>query len=174
MQTLAGHSVALRRATSADASFFRAALATEEVAQWWGNGWPDVEGDLAKSDHQTLAIVADGSAVGMIQWWEDETPITHQAGIDMFLHPDYHRRGYGSDALLTLVRWLLGPGGHHRVMIDPATDNLPAIACYEKIGFRRVGVFREFWKDRDGVWRDSLLLDLLAKDIIDPKGSPAQ
>ncbi|WP_159031876.1 hypothetical protein [Streptomyces lydicus] len=29
--------------------------------------------------------MTDGSIVGMIQWWEDATPITHQAGINILV-----------------------------------------------------------------------------------------
>jgi aminoglycoside 6'-N-acetyltransferase len=28
-----------------------------------------------------------------------------------------------------------------------------------------VGVMREYWRDPDGVWRDGLLLDLLAREL---------
>jgi aminoglycoside 6'-N-acetyltransferase len=30
--------------------------------------------------------------------------------------------------------------GHHRLVIDPAADNERAIRCYERVGFRRIGV----------------------------------
>ena len=50
-------------------------------------------------------------------------------------------------------------------MIDPAAENERAIRCYEKAGFRRVGVMREHWRDGDGVWRDGVLLDLLAAEL---------
>ena len=50
-------------------------------------------------------------------------------------------------------------------MIDPAADNERAIRCYEKAGFRRVGIMREHWLDPDGAWRDGLLMDLLASEL---------
>ena len=50
-------------------------------------------------------------------------------------------------------------------MIDPAAHNERAIRCYEKVGFKRVGVMREYWRDPEGVWRDGLLLDLLADEL---------
>lgn len=55
--------------------------------------------------------------------------------------------------------------GHHRITIDPAAHNDRAIRCYEKVGFKRVGVMREYWLDADGVRRDGLLLDLLAAEL---------
>ncbi|MET7390796.1 GNAT family protein [Streptomyces sp. NPDC005529] len=166
IDTLNGRSVVLRRATPDDAPAFRAALACEEVARWWTrNGWLNVEGDLARPDHRRLAITVEDAVVGMIKWWAEESPVCPYATVDMFLHPDHHRRGYGTDALRTLVGWLLGPGGQHRVTIDPSADNTAAIRCYERVGFRRVGALRQYWKDDAGQWRDGLLLDLLASDL---------
>ena len=47
--------------------------------------------------------------------------------------------------------------------IDPAVDNAPAIRCYEKAGFRRVGVMRAAWRDGwTGEWRDTLFMELVA------------
>jgi len=51
------------------------------------------------------------------------------------------------------------------VTIDPAAENSAAIRCYERVGFRRVGVLREYWRDGSGVWRDGLLMDLLASEL---------
>jgi len=65
----------------------------------------------------------------------------------------------------TTARHLGRDLGHHRIAIDPAADNARAIRCYEKVGFRRVGVMREYGRDADGVWRDGVLLDLLASEL---------
>ena len=53
--------------------------------------------------------------------------------------------------------------GHHRLVIDPAADNEPAIRCYTAVGFRPVGVLRRYV---DGAgWHDGLLMDLLAEEL---------
>jgi aminoglycoside 6'-N-acetyltransferase len=49
---------------------------------------------------------------------------------------------------------------------DPEVENETAIACVRKAGFRPVGVAREYLRDRSGVWKDGLLLDLLAKELV--------
>lgn len=64
-----------------------------------------------------------------------------------------------------MLRHLVHDRGHHRVTIDPALENERAIRSYEKAGFRRVGVMREYGRDADGVWRDGLLLDVLASEV---------
>jgi aminoglycoside 6'-N-acetyltransferase len=61
------------------------------------------------------------------------------------------------------VRLLIDERGHHRITIDPAVANAPAIRAYEKAGFRRVGVMRRYERDTGGEgWHDGLLMELLA------------
>jgi aminoglycoside 6'-N-acetyltransferase len=52
-------------------------------------------------------------------------------------------------------------------VIDPAADNVAAIRCYTKVGFKPVGVMRSYELGLDGAWHDGLLMDLLADDLID-------
>ena len=73
--------------------------------------------------------------------------------------------GLGTDAVRTLVRHLIVDEGHHRLVIDPATDNAAAIRCYRKVGFREVGVMRQYERSPDGTWHDGLLMELLADDF---------
>ena len=74
--------------------------------------------------------------------------------------------GCCTDALRTLCVHLMRDLGHHRLVIDPAADNEAAIGCYTKVGFRRVGVIRQYERGQDGTWHDGLLMDLLAEDLL--------
>jgi aminoglycoside 6'-N-acetyltransferase len=44
--------------------------------------------------------------------------------------------------------------------------NEPAIAAYTRVGFRPVGVMREYQRMPDGSWVDALLMDLLAAGLV--------
>ena len=114
-----------------------------------------------------LLVVEDASStvIGAIQWAEEEDPDYRHASIDMFLHPSVHGHGYGADAALTLCRHLVEAAGFHRVTIDPAAANVAAIRCYEKVGFRPVGIMRQYERGADGTWHDGLLMDLVADDL---------
>jgi hypothetical protein len=58
--------------------------------------------------------------------------------------------------------------GHHRLVIDPNAANVRAIRAYEKVGFRRVGVLRQYeWHQSQGGWTDGLLMDLLRDELVD-------
>ena len=80
--------------------------------------------------------------------------------------PGRHDAGVGTDAVRTLARHLITDHGHHRIEIDPAADNDPAIRCYTKVGFRPVGIRRRSERGTDGSWHDALLMDLLAEELI--------
>lgn len=111
-------------------------------------------------------IRVGGEDVGFIQHYQETDPDYRHAGMDVFLVERAQGRGAGTDAVRTLARWLLDEVGHHRLIIDPATDNSPAIRCYEKVGFRPVGVMRCYERGPDGTWHDSLLMDLLADELV--------
>jgi aminoglycoside 6'-N-acetyltransferase len=107
----------------------------------------------------------DGTPIGGIQWEEEDDPDYRHAGIDVYLDPARHNQGLGTDAVRTLAHHLIETEGHHRLTIDPAADNHAAIRAYEKAGFRKVGVMREYERGADGTWHDGLLMDLLADDL---------
>jgi aminoglycoside 6'-N-acetyltransferase len=134
-----------------------------EVRRWWDAPEEGFPWDEPTSTRLTIEV--EGAIAGLIQYWEENEPKYRHAGIDLFVDPRLHGRGIGSAAITQVVRLLFDERGHHRITIDPAVDNAAAIAAYEKVGFRRVGVMREAERDVDGDgWHDALLMELLARD----------
>jgi aminoglycoside 6'-N-acetyltransferase len=134
---------------------------TPEVARWWDQPADGFPWDEPESTRFTIAV--DGAVAGLIQYWEESEPKYRHAGIDLFIDPGLHGRGVGEEAVSRVVRLLVDERGHHRITIDPAVDNIAAIRCYEKVGFRRVGVLRQAERDADGRgWHDVVLMELLA------------
>jgi RimJ/RimL family protein N-acetyltransferase len=68
--------------------------------------------------------------------------------------------GYGSEALRLALRFAFHEINLHRVQLTVFSYNAPAIALYEKLGFRREGMYREFLQ-RDGIRYDMYLYGLL-------------
>jgi aminoglycoside 6'-N-acetyltransferase len=136
---------------------------TAEVVRWWDVPSEGFPWDEPESTRFTIEV--DGRVAGMIQYSEETEPKYRHAAIDVFVDPDLHGQGIGTEALRELVEILIAERGHHRITIDPATDNVAAIRSYEKAGFTPVGVMREHERDVGGDgWHDSLLMELLASD----------
>lgn len=141
-----------------DAPRLREIHACAGVAAWWGQPEPDFP--IADDPSATrLTLFANGELAGLLQFSEETDPNYRHARIDIFIAPALQNRGFGTDALALLLEYLLRERGHHRVTIDPAATNHAAIRCYEKAGFRRVGVMRSAERDGSGAWRDVLLME---------------
>jgi aminoglycoside 6'-N-acetyltransferase len=169
MPTLQGAHVTLRLATTADIPELARIRSTPEVLRWWRGGEDmaaSVAEDLADEGTETLVIEHEGSVAGAIQWHAEDEPDYEHAGIDIYLDPALHGQGLGAEAIRTLARHLIADKGHHRLVIDPAADNVAAIRCYSKVGFRPVGLMRNYERGVDGSWHDGLLMDLLADELI--------
>jgi aminoglycoside 6'-N-acetyltransferase len=165
---LRGDRVVLRPLAEADVDRIVELGSDPEVARWWRGLTPEHVLEKARGEDAgvaVFAIVVEGEIAGMIQYWEEADEEFRHAGVDLFLGAPYQGRGLGTDAVRTMARHLIADRGHHRLTIDPAAHNERAIRCYEKVGFKRVGVMREYWLDADGVWRDGLLLDMLATEL---------
>lgn len=72
-------------------------------------------------------------------------------------------QGYGAEALRLLLDFAFGELNLRRVQLTVFSYNTTAIALYEKLGFLREGVFREFVY-RDGQVYDMLLYGLLRRE----------
>jgi aminoglycoside 6'-N-acetyltransferase len=165
---LQGERVLLRPLEERDLDRLVEIGAEPDVARWW----PDITreelaGKAAADEDNTVALTVelDGRVAGMIQYHEETDPEFRHAGIDLFLAGECRGQGLGADAVRTLARHLFQDLGHHRATIDPAFANERAIRCYERVGFRRVGIMRRYWRDPGGEWQDGLLLDLLPGEL---------
>ncbi len=144
---------------------------TAEVFARWGEideGFPFDDAEAV-----VFAALVDGAVRGLVQYSEETTPMYRHAGIDIFLDPAVHGRGVGREAVWLVADHLIRERSHHRLVIDPAADNGPAIRCYASVGFRSVGLMRQYERGPDGTWHDGLLMDLLGPELRRPeRGSP--
>jgi aminoglycoside 6'-N-acetyltransferase len=165
---LVGHLVKLRPGRPEDAPRLRAILAEPSVSRWWGepDPVPVIEEALLGGDSAVLLVVEIGGQVaGGIQYDEETDPMYRHASIDVYLGRRFQGYGAGTEAVGLLVRFLFEQRGHHRITIDPAADNHQAIRSYAKVGFRPVGVMRQYERGSDGRFHDGLLMDLLRDDL---------
>lgn len=169
MTVLHGTLVVLQPTTTEDIPALAAIRGAPEVHARWNGGddlKADIAADLNDPDTACSTVLHQQRIVGMIQWYSEEDPHYRHAGIDLFLDPAAHGKGLGTDAVRTLARHLIDDLDYHRLVIDPAADNTTAIRCYAKVGFRPVGIMRQYERGPDGTWHDGLLMDLLAGDLV--------
>jgi aminoglycoside 6'-N-acetyltransferase len=167
--TLYGPRVTIRPGSPDDVPRLLAVLAEESVARWWGK--PEsaerIVANLNGHGSSVLLVVEfDAQLAGGIQFHEELDPMYRSADIDIFLGQGCQGHGAGPEAVSLLARFLFERRGHHRITIDPAAANRRAIRCYEKVGFRAVGVMRQYERGDNGQFHDGLLMDLLRDELL--------
>ena len=71
----------------------------------------------------------------------DETDIMNIA-----VHPDWRRRGIAESLIDNLIRELKNRGSH-ALMLEVRVSNDPAARLYEKLGFRQVGLRKNYYRN---------------------------
>jgi aminoglycoside 6'-N-acetyltransferase len=135
-----------------------------EVSRYWVSD--DAADNLLtqQTDDERLtayAITVDDEVIGWLGVAENLDETYRSAGIDLFITTTRHAQGFGTEAITLVCRELFEASGHHRITIDPSAGNARAIRAYEKVGFRRVGVMRQYERGRDGTFHDGLLMELI-------------
>jgi aminoglycoside 6'-N-acetyltransferase len=134
------------------------------VKRWWQEPRADF---LAEEDGVfKRAVLYDGETIGFVQWHEETDPMYRHAGVDLFIGDAFAGRGLGTEVVRVICTHLVDQRGFHRIAIDPQVANEAAIACYRKVGFKPVGVMRRYERDASGEWRDGMLMDLLADELV--------
>jgi len=111
--------------------------------------------------------VADETAtIGMIA---TNAIDTHNRSVEFDIligESGYRDRGFGTDAIRTLVRFLFDTVGLHRVWVGTYEHNVRAQRAYEKVGFLREGLLREAdWvEDR---WVNVVVYGLLDHEFLE-------
>lgn len=138
------------------------------VAEWWGDAEKSVRDAMETSEVETHYLIEVGDeTAGMIQSYEETDEMYRYASIDIAVRTAWQGQGIGPEAIRVLAHHLIDDLGYHRLTIDPAAHNTRAIKAYEAVGFRPVGLMRQYEKGPDGTWHDGLLMDLLAAELRD-------
>lgn len=102
-------------------------------------------------------IIYGGRPIGYLQFYSEDESVY---GMDQFIgEVDLWSRGLGTRVVSLMVRYLFRVCGARKVTMDPHADNLRAIRCYEKCGFRKVRLLAQH-ELHEGVYRDCWLMEV--------------
>lgn len=119
---LGGALVTLRLTEDGDVVTLLAILDEPEVGRWWRRTeWERVD----EKDAVVFSIVLYGAVVGCIQYAEETDPDYRSAAVDVFVSSAVRGRGVGSDAMRTLIAWLIDVRG---TIALPSTRRSPTHA----------------------------------------------
>ena len=78
---------------------------------------------------------------------------------------DCQNRGVGRKVLSMLIGWLF-KNGYSKIVLDTNLTNTRAQHLYESLGFRKVRINMDSWKDQLGQLQPSVDYELVEKDFV--------
>lgn len=162
-----GPLVTLRAVTQNDRDPLLGVLLEPEVAEWWvGYTAERVETEFVRNA-QARAIEVEGRCVGAMFVLRGEDAEYPTTVMHLFLATGFRGRRIGEESLALAIREEFA-AGITRVTLDPNIHNEGAIRSYERLGFRRIGVLRDYQVRPGGHLEDALFMDLTRSDF--PEG----
>ncbi len=102
----------------------------------------------------------DGTPLGLIDIFDFE-PKHRRAAIGIVISSkDDREKGFASEALRLVCDYCFRRLDFHQVYAHVGTDNVPSRLLFEKAGFVRAGIKKD-WNFIDGKFRDELLYQLI-------------
>lgn len=77
---------------------------------------------------------------------------------------DYWSKGYGSDALKVLIKFIFEEVNMNKIKLKVFSFNTRAIACYKKVGFKEEGILKKELY-RNGKYHDEILMAIFKSEI---------
>lgn len=119
-----------------------------------------VDESRARGDRQFFKAVADGEVFGHVELGAiDHRNNSLRIG-RVVIDPARRGRGLGAGMMRAAVEKSFRELGMHRVELWVLDDNRNAIAAYERVGFRREGVLRDFFKTPER-YRNVIVMSIL-------------
>ncbi|WP_048601576.1 GNAT family N-acetyltransferase [Rubeoparvulum massiliense] len=103
-----------------------------------------------------------GCGVNQVDWKN------RYAVVGIFLGKPYWNKGYGTDAMNVLVRFIFEQMNMNKVQLFTYAFNPRAIRSYEKCGFKVEGILRQHIF-RDGAYHDEYVMSILHDEYVASK-----
>ena len=126
------------------------------IAKWWKSKTYSEFAEsynpkkLAENYVTPFFIYVDEKPIGYIQyyfvhkadggWWAKQIDLPKETvGMDFVIgETDYLGKGYGTIIIKKFIEKIFAETKASKIIIDPDPNNIAAIRCYEKVGFKKV------------------------------------
>lgn len=149
------------------------------LCEWWSDGkvmahagFPNgIQTDIdelidklsKETDNSRLLIIEIGSnRIGEMSYQIKEN--VAEIGIKI-CNFTYQERGYGTKAIKMLIRYLFDDMKVSKIVLDTNLENIRAQYVYEKIGFKKINIRVDSWKDQLGVLQSTVDYELKEEDF---------
>ncbi|MCW2288355.1 GNAT family N-acetyltransferase [Leucobacter luti] len=167
---IVGPVVTLRAPQQADHAPLVAILSEPEVAIWWVGYTPErVQAEFIDSPESVRIIEVAGECAGAMYVLRGEDPEYPTTVMHIFIGTRFRGNRVGEEALALAIRAEFADG-ISRITLDPNINNEGVIRSYERLGFQRIGVLRDYQVRPGGKLEDAVFLDLTRSDF--PDGPP--
>ena len=166
---LRGPVVTLRVPQTEDLQPLYDILNEPEVAHWWVGYTPERVRRELIDDPNTRIIEVTSQCAGAVIVLRGSDPEYPTTVMHIFLGTAFRGQRIGEEALALAIREEF-KFGMTRVTLDPNVANEGAIRSYERLGFKKVGILRDYQVRPGGTLDDALLLDMTRSDF--PGGPP--
>ena len=124
----------------------------------------DADRDIYEARQLRLAIECTEPVrlIGFIDLF-DFDPKNRRAGIGIIIDKKYQKQAYGDQALKTLIDFAFKVLFLHQVYANIAVDNAPSIRLFEKNGFQRTGIKKD-WNFDGSQYHDEVLYQLISPE----------
>ena len=172
MKTLTGKHINLRALEPTDLEFL---FQTENNESFWEVSntqkpfskylltqyLENAQQDIYEAKQLRLMIEEKDSSisVGMIDIFDFE-PKHRRAGIGILISPEFERKGYANEALELLLNYVFTHLDLHQLYANITDDNLKSISLFEKQGFKKIGVKKD-WIYSNRKFKNELLYQLI-------------
>jgi len=148
---LAGEKINLRTVEEEDIEFLRDGVNQPEFRVHMGNRRPQnlqneeefFEEQICDEETVNLLITIDSERVGIISLIPEGSDAEKMAEIGIWLHPEHHGNGYGTEAAELITEYGFKQLNYHRIFARAHADNEPSCRVWEKLGFEKEGEFRD-------------------------------
>lgn len=111
-------------------------------------------------------ITLEGSVIGRVKAW-DVNPYNCYLQLGYDVGPEYRGRGYMTEAVQAVIRFMLTQAQANRVFCSVRAGNTASRRVCEKAGMTHEGTLRQHYARQDGGYDDVCIYGIIKADLED-------